>query len=87
MWRKPPATYLFKLLISASLKTFPCPVICIKGKKENKSGLPGSTVAGFVYYLSVDFALQYLIKLGNEVGLYQSPPPPLYFTKAILGKG
>jgi len=28
-------------------------------------------------------ALQYLIKLGNEVGLAYQSPPPLYFSKAI----
>jgi hypothetical protein len=28
-------------------------------------------------------ALQYFIKLGNEVGFAYQSPPPLYFTKAI----
>jgi hypothetical protein len=49
-----------------------------KDKKINQSELTGS-----VFILVLMFALQYLIKLGNEVGLAYQSPPPLYFTKAI----
>jgi hypothetical protein len=72
--------YLFKLLISASLKRH-FHVLSYAGKDKKINQGSGSTVAGFVFILVLMFALQYLIKLGNEVGLaYQSP---LYFTKAI----
>jgi hypothetical protein len=50
---------------------------------ENKSGLLGSTVAGFALILVFIFELQNLIKLGREVGLAYQSPPPLYFNKAI----
>ena len=50
---------------------------------ENKSGLLGSTVAGFGFILVFIFELQNLIKLGREVGLAYQSPPPLYFNKAI----
>jgi hypothetical protein len=60
--------YLFKLLISASLKRH-FHVLSYVGKDKKINQLPGSTVAGFVFILVLMFALQYLIKLGNEVGL------------------
>jgi hypothetical protein len=56
--------YLFKLLISASLKNGIS--MSYVGRIENKSGLQVLPVAGFVFILVLMFALQYLIKLGNE---------------------
>jgi hypothetical protein len=49
---------------------------------ENKSGLLGSTVVGFVFFRVLMLALQYFIKLGR-CGFYIQSPPPLYLTKAI----
>jgi hypothetical protein len=60
--RNLPATmYLFKLLISASLKRH-FHVLSYAGK-DKKINHPNSTVAGFVFILVLMFALQYLIKL------------------------
>jgi hypothetical protein len=50
---------------------------------ENKSGLLGSTVVGFVFIRVLMLALQYFIKLGSDVGFAYQSPPPLYLTKAI----
>jgi hypothetical protein len=77
--------YLFKLLISASLKRH-FHVLSYAGKDKKINQGSGSTVAGFVFILVLMFALQYLIKLGNEVGLAYQSPPRYILLKQFLGK-
>jgi hypothetical protein len=72
--------YLFKYDFSITKNDFSCHM---QERIRKKSGLPGSTVAGFVFILVLMFALQYLIKL--EVGLVTSPPHYILL-KQFLGK-
>jgi hypothetical protein len=49
---------------------------------ENKSGLLGSTVVGFVFYSSINVGVTIFYQVGERCRFaYQSPP--LYLTKAI----
>jgi hypothetical protein len=47
---------------------------------ENKSGLLGSTVVGFVFYSSICYNI---LSSWGDVGFAYQSPPPLYLTKAI----